>query len=173
MQTTFVQISYDGSKMSFEILNWKFREFDVRIKVEEPNWICQTNCLSTTLTIFNIIYFKYVKWSLKTILLKFKKLPKTNLRSKLWQNQGRVFDSRSGCTCALCMCCYEAKRHNLKLKTLNKQLLVLSCWLSLSPTSPMPWQTMMGLIAFTQYAVMPSVKFSILILNDVMPGNVV
>jgi hypothetical protein len=38
-------------------------------------------------------------------------------------NLGRVFNSRSGCMCAMHLCCYEAKRPNLKLKTLPRQLL--------------------------------------------------
>jgi hypothetical protein len=32
------------------------------------------------------------------------------------QNLGRLFSSRSGCMCALHLCCYEAKWPNLKLK---------------------------------------------------------
>jgi hypothetical protein len=39
------------------------------------------------------------------------------------QNLGRVFNCRSGCMGALHLCCYEAKRPNLKLKTQPKQLL--------------------------------------------------
>ncbi len=34
-----------------------------------------------------------------------------------------VFNSRSGCMCAKDLCCYAAKRPNLKLKTWSKQLL--------------------------------------------------
>jgi hypothetical protein len=39
------------------------------------------------------------------------------------QNLGRVFNSRSGCMCAMHLCYYEAKLPNLKLKTWPKQLL--------------------------------------------------
>jgi len=42
------------------------------------------------------------------------------------QNLGRLFNSRSGCMCAMHLFCYEAKQPNLKLKTRAKQLLVLS-----------------------------------------------
>jgi hypothetical protein len=39
------------------------------------------------------------------------------------QNLGRVFNSRSGCMCAMPFRCYEAKQPNLKLKTQPEQLL--------------------------------------------------
>jgi hypothetical protein len=39
------------------------------------------------------------------------------------QNLGGVFNSRSGCMCAMHLCFYEAKQPNLKLKTWPKQLL--------------------------------------------------
>jgi hypothetical protein len=39
------------------------------------------------------------------------------------QNLGPVFNSRSGCMCAMHLCCYEAKQPILKLKTRSKQLL--------------------------------------------------
>jgi len=45
-----------------------------------------------------------------------------NLKST-GQNLGRVFNSRSGCMCAMHLICYESKQPNLKLKTLPKQLL--------------------------------------------------
>jgi len=38
------------------------------------------------------------------------------------QNLGRVFNSRSGCMCAMHLCCFEAKWPSLKLKTRPKQL---------------------------------------------------
>jgi hypothetical protein len=39
------------------------------------------------------------------------------------QNQGRVFNSRSGRVCATQLPCFETKRPNLELKTQPKQLL--------------------------------------------------
>ncbi len=39
------------------------------------------------------------------------------------QNQGRVFNSRSGRVCATQLPCFEAKLPNLELKTQPKQLL--------------------------------------------------
>jgi hypothetical protein len=39
------------------------------------------------------------------------------------RNQGRVFNSRSGCMCALHLCGYKTKWPNLKLKNWPKQLL--------------------------------------------------
>jgi hypothetical protein len=39
------------------------------------------------------------------------------------QNLVRVFNSRSGCMCAMYFCCFEAKWPSLKLKTWPKQLL--------------------------------------------------
>jgi hypothetical protein len=39
------------------------------------------------------------------------------------QNLGRVFNSRSGYMCAMCLCCCEANWSNLKLKTWGKLLL--------------------------------------------------
>ncbi len=44
------------------------------------------------------------------------------------QNLGQVFNSRSGCMCAMHLCCYEAKRPNLKLQTCPKQLLGSLMW---------------------------------------------
>ncbi len=38
------------------------------------------------------------------------------------QYLGRVFSSRSGCTCQKHLFCYEAKQPNLKLRTRPKQL---------------------------------------------------
>jgi hypothetical protein len=38
------------------------------------------------------------------------------------RNLGQVFNSRSGCLYAIHLCCYKAKRPNLKLKTLPIQL---------------------------------------------------
>ncbi len=60
-------------------------------------------------------------------------MTKTKIMDKLQvkgQNMGRVFNSRSGCTCPIHLSCYEAKLPNLKLKTRLKQLLgSLSCWI--------------------------------------------
>jgi hypothetical protein len=39
------------------------------------------------------------------------------------QNLGRVFNSRSGCVCAMHLSCFETKLPNLMLKTRPKQLL--------------------------------------------------
>jgi hypothetical protein len=39
------------------------------------------------------------------------------------RNLGRVFNSTSGRSFAMHLCCYEAKQPNLKLKTRSKQLL--------------------------------------------------
>ncbi len=48
--------------------------------------------------------------------------PKDTIQLTGWK-QGQVFNSKSGCTCAMHLCCYEAKRPNLKLKTRPKRLL--------------------------------------------------
>jgi hypothetical protein len=39
------------------------------------------------------------------------------------RNLGRVFNSRSGCLCAMQLCCFGTKLPNLMLKTWPKQLL--------------------------------------------------
>ncbi len=39
------------------------------------------------------------------------------------QNLGQVFNSISGCKCAMQLSCFEAKQPSLKLKTCAKQLL--------------------------------------------------
>ncbi len=54
------------------------------------------------------------------------------LQSTGW-NLGWVFNSRSGCMCAMHWCCYEAKQSSLKLKTHPKQLLGYLCLASALP----------------------------------------
>jgi hypothetical protein len=48
-------------------------------------------------------------------------LGQTNVKLPLTgRNLGRVFNSTSGCMCAMNLCCYAAKRSSLKLKTRSK-----------------------------------------------------
>ena len=67
-------------------------------------------------------------------------------------NLDRVFNSRSGCMCALHLCCSEAKRPNLKLKTRPKQLLsYLQLVLALQSSG---W--LFGKLTFWRWTITPS-----------------
>jgi hypothetical protein len=61
------------------------------------------------------------------------------------QNLRRVFNSRSGCMCAMHLCCYEVKQPNLMLQPRPKQLLgYLPIAFALSCLLPSPAQAKSG-----------------------------